>query len=162
VHVSDAPGARAEIALQQDTAVRKESVTVTSGPFDTVDSNPASEKSLSKSEIQALAMVLVGDPMRAAQALPGVTSDNDFRAEFVVRGADYEHVGVCGERPSHCLRFAISKPAARPRARGGNLGTAAHRQRPYRMDLLQISQNELHRPAGSTPVSAAISIKATP
>src|SRR5262249_53739275 len=83
-----------EIALQQDTAVRKDSVTVSSGAFDSLDANPAAEKTLSKSEMQALSMVLVGDPLRAAQALPGVISDNDFRAEFAVRGASYERVAV--------------------------------------------------------------------
>ena len=94
VHVSDGPSPPVRIVLEQDTAVRRDSITVEAGPFDTLNSNPSSEKSLSKSEIQALAMVLVGDPLRATQALPGVTSDNDFRSEFSVRGAAYERVAV--------------------------------------------------------------------
>jgi hypothetical protein len=94
IHINDEPSPPIEIALQQDTSVRKDSVTVSAGPFDTIDANPPVEKTLSKAEIQALSMVLVGDPLRAAQALPGVISDNDFRAEFAVRGASYEHVGI--------------------------------------------------------------------
>jgi hypothetical protein len=94
VQVSDEAPLTIEFALEQDTAVRKESVTVAAGPFDTIAANPATEKTLSKSEIQSLSMVLIGDPLRAAQALPGVTSDNDFRAEFSVRGAAYRNLGV--------------------------------------------------------------------
>jgi hypothetical protein len=93
VTVSDA-APPVEIALQQDTAVRKDSITVSAGAFDSLDANPAADKTLSKSEMQALSMVLIGDPLRAAQALPGVISDNDFRAEFAVRGASYERVAV--------------------------------------------------------------------
>ena len=94
VHATEAAGPPLVIVLQQDTAVRKDSVTVTVGPYDTLESNPAAQQTLSKQEIQSLAMVLVGDPLRAAQALPGVTSDSDFRAEFAVRGAGYDRVGV--------------------------------------------------------------------
>src|SRR4051794_31850348 len=94
VRVVDEPSGPIEIALEQEAAVRKDSVTVSAGPFDGIESHAASEATLSKSEIQALAMVLIGDPLRAAQALPGVVGNNDFRAEFAVRGARYDQVGI--------------------------------------------------------------------
>lgn len=94
VRVVEEPSGPIEIALEQETAVRKDAVTVSAGPFDGAESNAASEATLSKAEIQALAMVLIGDPLRAAQALPGVAGNNDFRAEFAVRGARYEQVAI--------------------------------------------------------------------
>ena len=87
-------GGRLDIALHPEASVRTDSVTVTAGPFEPAATNTASERTLSKPEIQALSMVILSDPLRAAQALPGVTSNNEFRAEFAVRGAAYEHVGI--------------------------------------------------------------------
>jgi hypothetical protein len=59
-----------------------------------METGSATEKNLSKQELQALSMVLIGDPMRAAQALPGVVTNNDFRSEFALRGAGYDRVAV--------------------------------------------------------------------
>lgn len=59
VHLTDEAPLTLEVALEQDTAVRTESVTVAAAPFDTIAANPASEKTLSKSEIQSLSMVLI-------------------------------------------------------------------------------------------------------
>lgn len=88
------PGARVDIALHPEASARTDQVTVTSGRFETADTSAASGKTLTKSELQGLSMIILADPLRAAQAMPGVTSSNDFRAEFAVRGAAYEHVGV--------------------------------------------------------------------
>ena len=38
--------------------------------------------------------VLTDDPLRAVQSLPGVASNNDFDAEFSLRGAGFDRVGV--------------------------------------------------------------------
>src|SRR2546423_1013074 len=76
-----------DIGLNQEAGVRTDTVTVTSGPFDTQSLNAPSEKTLSKAEIQALSPVIVSDPLRAAQALPGVAASSDVRAEFAIRGA---------------------------------------------------------------------------
>ena len=82
------------IALNEDSAALTESVTVTTGPFETTQTNTASEQTLNKRELQALSSILLGDPLRAAQALPGVTTNDDFRSEFAVRGAGFERVGL--------------------------------------------------------------------
>jgi hypothetical protein len=87
-------GGRLDIALHPEASARTDSVSVVAGVFEPAVTNPASEKTLSKPEIQALSMVILADPLRAAQALPGVTTNNDFRAEFAVRGAAYERVGI--------------------------------------------------------------------
>ena len=82
------------IALNEDAAALTESVTVTAGPYETSQGNAASEQTLNKRELQALSSILLSDPLRAAQALPGVTTNDDFRSEFAVRGAGFDRVGL--------------------------------------------------------------------
>jgi len=86
--------AEVEIALNQEAATLTEQVNVIAGPYVETETNAASVQTLNKTELQELSKVLVGDPIRAAQALPGVTSNNDLRAEFAVRGAGFDRVGV--------------------------------------------------------------------
>ncbi|HKO97463.1 MAG TPA: TonB-dependent receptor [Pyrinomonadaceae bacterium] len=82
------------IALNEDAAALTESVTVTSDPFASAEANIASEQTLNKRELQSLSSVLMGDPVRAAQALPGIVANDDFRSEFAVRGAGFNRVGL--------------------------------------------------------------------
>ncbi|MCA1575586.1 MAG: TonB-dependent receptor [Acidobacteria bacterium] len=82
------------IALNEDAAALTEHVTITPDPYETSETNSASEKTLNKRELQALSSVLLGDPVRAAQALPGATSNDDFRSEFAIRGAGFDRIGL--------------------------------------------------------------------
>jgi len=82
------------IALNEDAAALTENVTVNAGPYETSQTNAASEQTLNKRELQALSSILLSDPLRAAQALPGVTTNDDFRSEFAVRGAGFDRVGL--------------------------------------------------------------------
>jgi hypothetical protein len=83
-----------EIALNESAAALTEIVTVSVGPFDQTETNAPSEQMLNKRELQELSSVLVGDPLRAAQALPGVAANDDYRSEFAVRGAGFDRVGL--------------------------------------------------------------------
>jgi outer membrane receptor protein involved in Fe transport len=83
-----------DIALNQEAAALTEQITVTADPYEKTETNAASEQNLSKSELQTLSMVLVGDPLRAAQSLPGVTANNDLRSDLAVRGAGFNRIGV--------------------------------------------------------------------
>ena len=83
-----------EIALNESAAALTENVTVSAGPFDRTEANAPSEQSLNKRELQELSSVLVSDPLRAAQALPGVAANDDYRSEFAVRGAGFDRVGL--------------------------------------------------------------------
>ncbi|MBA3440208.1 MAG: TonB-dependent receptor, partial [Pyrinomonadaceae bacterium] len=94
VLLKEGEDAELEVALSQEAATLTEQVTVTARPFEETETNAPSEHALNKTEIQTLASVLVSDPVRAAQALPGVTANDDFRSEFAVRGAGYRQVGV--------------------------------------------------------------------
>jgi len=82
------------IALNEDAAAVTENVTVMADPYETAQTNAASEQTLNKRELQSLSSVLLGDPIRAAQALPGSTNNDDFRSEFAVRGAGFDRIGL--------------------------------------------------------------------
>ncbi len=105
------------VALHQSGAARTDTVTVGAGAFDLPEATAPSEKTLQKTEIESLSMVLLGDPLRAAQALPGAITNNDFRAEFSVRGAAYDRVGiwvdgVLVESFVHAASFGIGDSAS--------------------------------------------------
>lgn len=83
-----------EIALNEDAAALTENVTVTTAPFESTDSSGINQQLLNKRELQQLSSVLLNDPIRAAQALPGVSANDDYRSEFSVRGAGFDRVGL--------------------------------------------------------------------
>jgi hypothetical protein len=83
-----------EIALNESAAALTENVTISSGPFERTETTAPSEQTLNKRELQELSSVLVGDPLRAAQALPGVAANDDYRSEFSVRGAGFDRIGL--------------------------------------------------------------------
>jgi outer membrane cobalamin receptor len=94
ITVKESDTAEVLIALNQEAATLTEQVTVTAAPYAVTDTNAASEQTLNKTELQDLSKVLISDPIRAVQSLPGVAADDDLRAEFAVRGADYRRVGI--------------------------------------------------------------------
>ena len=83
-----------QIALNEDAAALTESVTVSTAPFESTDSGAISQQLLNKRELQQLSSVLINDPIRAAQALPSVSANDDYRSEFSVRGAGFDRVGL--------------------------------------------------------------------
>jgi len=93
VAVKDADN-ETEIALNQETSPLTEQVTITAEPFEPIETNAASQQTLNKTELQDLSKVLIGDPVRAAQSLPGITANNDLRSDFSVRGADFRRTGI--------------------------------------------------------------------
>ncbi|GIU73573.1 MAG: collagen-binding protein [Bryobacteraceae bacterium] len=86
--------AEIEIALTPDTLTRRESVDVREGAFSVQVEGSPSERVLRGVEMKTLAGVLVDDPLRAVQALPGVASSRDYIAQFSLRGAAFERTGV--------------------------------------------------------------------
>ncbi len=44
---------------------------------------------LAGNELRNLASVLADDPLRAVQSMPGVASNDDFRAQVSIRGAGF-------------------------------------------------------------------------
>jgi hypothetical protein len=83
-----------QIVLNEDAAALTESVSITVDPYEGTETNAASEQLLNKRELQALSSILINDPIRAAQALPGAANTDDYRSEFSVRGAAFDRVGL--------------------------------------------------------------------
>jgi hypothetical protein len=80
-----------EIALHPDTLRQSESVDVVAAPF---AGEEGAAVGLAGNELRNLASVLADDPLRAVQALPGVTSNDDFQSQFAVRGAGFQRTGI--------------------------------------------------------------------
>src|SRR5262245_16651926 len=79
------------ILLSEGTGTYSESVTVTGtgGKFQEQEKSVPAQQTLGSADIQNLRNLLTNDPMRAIQVLPGVTTGDDFRSEFAVRGSGF-------------------------------------------------------------------------
>jgi hypothetical protein len=86
--VDVAPGAALDltIVLSEGTGTYTETVTVAGERFREQEKSVPAQQTLGSAEIQNLRNLLTNDPMRAIQVLPGVTTGDDFRSEFAVRG----------------------------------------------------------------------------
>jgi hypothetical protein len=83
-----------ELALAPEYLARSDTVTVEAGPFEIAQIGSPSERSLTGSEMKNLAAVLIDDPLRAVQSLPGVASNNEYNSEFSLRGASFDRIGL--------------------------------------------------------------------
>jgi hypothetical protein len=90
VEVTEAGTDLGAIRLNRESAGVTERVEVRGAA--PVDTAPA--RTLTKVDLQTLSMVVVDDPLRSVHALPGVAANNDLKAEFSLRGAGFEQVGV--------------------------------------------------------------------
>ena len=81
------------VPLAEGTGTYQETVNV-SGARASPRLGIASQLELGSAGLQELRGVAADDPIRAMQALPGVTTGDDFNAEFSVRGSAFRHVGV--------------------------------------------------------------------
>jgi hypothetical protein len=93
-HIEPGESKEFRIVLSADSLRRTDRVEVSAGPFETARQDSPSTLTLSGNDVKNLGSVLADDPLRAVQALPGVTSNNDFDARFSVRGADYSRIGL--------------------------------------------------------------------
>ena len=83
------------IPLAEGTGTYQETVTVS----DESATRPkaigvTSQYDLGSAALTELRGVTADDPMRAIQALPGVSTGDDFQASFSVRGSAFRHVGI--------------------------------------------------------------------
>ena len=82
-----------EILLGPEVLRRTDEVTVTEKPFVSPDPASVSDHTLTQADVRNVAGVLMDDPLRSAQALPGVTGGDDFSAQFSARGAGFRSIG---------------------------------------------------------------------
>jgi hypothetical protein len=82
-----------QVILSPDTFRRTDSVEVKADLFELFEVATPAELNLSDAEIKNLGSVLVNDPIRAVQSLPGVKANNDYYSQFSIYGAPYSAIG---------------------------------------------------------------------
>jgi hypothetical protein len=80
--------------LGQEGSTIHETVQVTTPVFEEIEKTAPSQIALTSSEIKNLAGVLIDDPMRSVQTLPGVATGDDFNSSYSVRGGGFENNGI--------------------------------------------------------------------
>ncbi len=83
-----------EIELGQQPARPRESITVVADAFDPIQGGVVSSQTLDNAELKNLATVIVDDPLRSVQTLPGVATSDDYNAQFSLRGSGFSNIGV--------------------------------------------------------------------
>lgn len=81
-------------ALTEAPPSYSERVEVRGDAFPVHEATAPSEVVIGSADLALLRGVLADDPFRAVQAMPGVTSGDDFTAEFSIRGSGPERIGV--------------------------------------------------------------------
>ena len=84
------------ITLLPDNFQRSEKVEVHADIFQSPEWPSVGDMTLTSSELQQTSTVLINDPFRSLQTLPGVSAsgNNDLYAQFSVMGAPFEQVGI--------------------------------------------------------------------
>jgi hypothetical protein len=80
--------------LGQEAATISDVVHVMAPVFEEVEKTAASQLTLNSTEIKNLAGVLIDDPLRSVQTLPGVASSDDFYSFYSVRGGSFQSNGI--------------------------------------------------------------------
>ena len=83
-----------EFLLGQESLKHSDRITVTAEPFAPVRTEDPVEQTISNTELKNLSGVILDDPIRAIQSMPGVAADNDLYAQFTLRGAAPADVGI--------------------------------------------------------------------
>lgn len=94
VDIEEKATAEVTIALAEGQGTYVENVTVSGSTEQPAEPGVAAQTTLGSGGLQSLRSVAADDPMRAVQALPGVTTGDDFRSEFSVRGASFRQMGL--------------------------------------------------------------------
>jgi hypothetical protein len=79
------PTRELELLLTPDGLSQKDSMEVREGPFEPRDAASPSERTLRSAELRNLAGVIVNDPLRAVQSLPGVASTSRRASPYEAR-----------------------------------------------------------------------------
>jgi hypothetical protein len=82
-----------EILLGPEVIRRSDEITVTENPFVAAEPATVSDHILTQADMRNLTSVLIDDPLRSVQTLPGVTTGDDFSAQFSARGAGFRSIG---------------------------------------------------------------------
>jgi outer membrane cobalamin receptor len=80
------------VVLSEGTGTYSESVNVTAGRFREEEPAVPAQQVLGGADIQNLRSLVTNDPMRTVHVLPGVSTGDDFRSEFAVRGSAFNRI----------------------------------------------------------------------
>ena len=97
------------IVLSEGTGTYTEELTVTGERFPEQERAVPAQQVIGSADIQNLRNLITNDPMRAVQVLPGVTTGDDFKSEFAVRGSGFDRTvitydGVSSDFLLHAVR----------------------------------------------------------
>ena len=93
LEVSPSTPVELEILLGPEVLRRTDEVTVTESAFVAPEPASVSDHVLTQADMRNLTSVLIDDPLRSIQSLPGVTTGDDFYAQFSARGAGFRSIG---------------------------------------------------------------------
>lgn len=82
------------VVLTPDTLRQTTTVVGKTDPFETARGDSPDALTMAGNDAKNLGTVIVDDPLRSVQGLPGVTSDRDYDARFSLRGADFSRIGL--------------------------------------------------------------------
>jgi hypothetical protein len=82
------------IVLSEGTGTYSEELTVRAERFREPEPAVPAQQTVGSADIQNLRNLLTNDPMRAVQVLPGVTTGDDFKSEFAVRGSGFNRTAI--------------------------------------------------------------------
>jgi hypothetical protein len=82
------------ITVNEGASTYVEEVSVGADRFRESEPGVGTQSVLGSRELLALRGLIADDPFRAVQVLPGVSTGDDFRAEFALRGLGPEHIGI--------------------------------------------------------------------
>jgi hypothetical protein len=94
VHIDHGKTQEFQLILTADTLRRTDTVAVQADSLLVAGNDPGDRFLIRGNDLKNLATVLADDPMRAVQAVPGVTSNDDFESRFSLRGAGFDRIGV--------------------------------------------------------------------
>ena len=82
------------IRVNEGASTYVEEISVGGSRFRESEPGVATQSVLGSRELLALRGLIADDPFRAVQMLPGVSTGDDFRAEFALRGLGPAHLGI--------------------------------------------------------------------
>jgi hypothetical protein len=80
--------------LGQEATTIRDTVVVTAPVFGEVERSAPSQIALNSTELRNLAGVLLDDPLRSVQTLPGVATGDDFNSGYSIRGGSFDSNGI--------------------------------------------------------------------
>ena len=93
------------IPVAEGASTYVEDVAVSASPFREAEPGVASQSVLGSRDLLALRGLVADDPFRAVQVLPGVSTGDDFRAEFALRGLGPSNIGIAVDGVDSPLLF---------------------------------------------------------